>query len=135
MPGMAVYLCIFIGGGLGALARYLMSTGIMDRMSGIMSGTHEHQFPWGTLAVNLLGALLIALIAEVLGNRAASPDWLRALLITGILGGFTTFSAFSLESANLLQRHEPLLLACYVAASVGGTIGIVLVVQKLLRAG
>ena len=133
MPNMYVTLCIFIGGGIGALARFLMSGWVMRRFDGAVSGVHTHSFPWGTLAVNLLGAFCIAVLAELMGTRFDAPDWLRALLITGMLGGFTTFSAFSLESANLWNRGEPLLFACYVGASVGGCIGIVMLVHRVLK--
>ncbi len=130
---MFVILCIFVGGGLGSLARFLLSGWVMRHFDGAVSGIHTHNFPWGTLAVNLLGAFCIAVLAELMGTRFDAPDWMRALLITGVLGGFTTFSAFSLESANLLQRNEPLLFACYVAASVGGCIGIVVLVHRVLK--
>jgi len=135
MPPVAISLAIFVGGGVGALLRFMLSGWVMRRTTGVVSGIHEHQFPWGTLAVNLIGALAIAVLAEMMGTRFDAPYWLRALLITGLLGGFTTFSAFSLETANLWQRGEPLLFMCYIAASVGGTVGIVLAVQKLLRVG
>ncbi|MBC7140120.1 MAG: fluoride efflux transporter CrcB [Defluviimonas sp.] len=99
---------VALGGALGASARYLTSAGML-RLIG-------PGFPWGTVAVNvigsfLMGALVIAL-AQVLGNRFAP------LLMTGLLGGFTTFSAFSLDAVTLWEGGRPELAAAYVAGSV-----------------
>ena len=111
---MTNILLVFAGGGTGAVARYLMAIGI-GRVT-------ASAFPYHTLAINLLGALLIGGIAEFMALRVSGTDPMRLLLITGFLGGFTTFSAFSLESALMLEKGDYMALAAYVAASVVGTI-------------
>lgn len=120
------YVAVFVGGGLGAVARFALSSAIGQKM-GI-------GFPWGTLAVNLLGALLIGLITETLALKLEAPAALRSFLVTGFLGGFTTFSAFSLESALLLARGDYGALAAYIAVSVLGTLFLVLLATHALRA-
>jgi CrcB protein len=105
MPvSLASVLCVAAGGALGSVARYLVSIGAVLQFG--------LGFPWGTLAVNVIGSAAIG----VLGGIGLSGD-LRLFLITGILGGFTTFSAFSLETGLLWQR-SPWLSVVYVAASL-----------------
>lgn len=100
---------VALGGGLGAVARALLSRAVAQTL-----GT---TFPWGTLAVNVLGGLLMGLAIAVLADREADSP-LRLLLTTGFLGGFTTFSAFSLETVALLQRSQTGAAFGYVLASV-----------------
>ncbi len=107
-------LLVFIGGGVGSVARYTMMKAI-----GHVMGSN---FPWHTLGVNVLGALLIGAVAEFMALRISGIETIRLLLITGFLGGFTTFSAFSLEGAMMVQKGEYMTLAFYTFASVGGTI-------------
>lgn len=107
-------LFVFVGGGVGSVARYAMMRGIGRFVSS--------DFPWHTLGVNLLGALFIGAVTEFLALRVSAVEPARMLLITGFLGGFTTFSAFSLEGALMWQRGDYVALASYVAASVIGTI-------------
>lgn len=102
---MSHVLLVAAGGAVGSVLRYLVSLWSVHAF-----GTG---FPWGTLAVNVAGSAAIGLCA---GLGVAGP-W-RLLLVTGVLGGFTTFSAFSLEAALLWER-EPWLAAAYVLASVG----------------
>lgn len=104
------YLIVFLGAGLGGALRHGVNT-VALRWLG--SG-----FPYGTLFVNVSGSLLMGLIAGWFAFRGdASQGW-RLFLATGILGGFTTFSAFSLETALLYERGEPGLMALNIAASV-----------------
>jgi CrcB protein len=98
-------LLVAAGGALGSVLRYLVSLAALGWLGA--------GFPWGTLAVNLLGSAAIGLLA---GLGIGGPA--RLFLVTGLLGGFTTFSAFSLETALLWER-APGLAAAYVAASVG----------------
>lgn len=102
-------LLVFVGGGLGAVARH----GV-NRLAFSWLGP---AFPWGTLAVNVVGSLamglLIGLFAALETGQAT-----RLFLTTGFLGGFTTFSAFSLDALVLYQRGEPALAVAYVSASV-----------------
>jgi CrcB protein len=100
-------LQVAIGGALGAVARYLTGVAAL-RMAG-------PDFPWGTFTVNVLGSFLMGALAVSLMEQGSrfSP-----LLLTGLLGGFTTFSAFSLEAMSLWERGEPAVAALYVGASV-----------------
>ena len=103
---------VFLFGGLGSVARF----GVVA-VAGIRLGPG---FPWGTLAVNLLGsALLSALLYAASASDALSPT-VRITLATGLLGGFTTYSAFSHETFALLQRGETGLAFSYVAATLLG---------------
>jgi len=99
-----------IGGALGAGARYLAG-GAALRAFG--SG-----FPWGTLIVNIVGGLLMGLLAA----RVSEGEPWRLFLGVGILGGFTTFSAFSLETVTLIERGQSGVALGYVAASVIGAV-------------
>jgi CrcB protein len=103
-------LAIAVGGGLGSLARYYLSTVIYS----ITGGT----FPWGILVVNVIGGFAMGLIVELSALKLNLAPELRAFLATGILGGFTTFSAFSLDSALLIERGEWLSAMSYIVASV-----------------
>lgn len=89
---------VLLGGGLGSLARYLTGLWLADRLGAA--------FPWGTLAVNVLGSFLIGMIATLADERGGIGPQARLLLVTGVLGGFTTFSAFSLETWRLLEQNE-----------------------------
>ena len=108
------YLYVFLGGGLGAVCRYLATTAIGARF-GMM-------FPFGTLFVNTLGSFLIALIMGFLLTMAKAnnllSDPLRLLLTVGFLGGFTTFSSFSMETLTLLRSGSIVLAISNIAANV-----------------
>ncbi|WP_323763698.1 fluoride efflux transporter CrcB [Marinovum sp.] len=102
-------LQVALGGAFGACARYL--TGIAAvRLIG-------HGFPWGTLAVNILGSFLMGVLVVVLAHYHATR--FAPLLMTGVLGGFTTFSAFSLDAVALFERGQVTTAALYVLGSVG----------------
>ena len=105
---MYMLLAIGAGGALGSVARYLLATQLGQWFG---SG-----FPWGTLVVNVLGGIAMGALAQGLPQSAA-PE-LRAFLAIGVLGGFTTFSAFSLDVVHLAERGEMLAAAGYVGASV-----------------
>ena len=105
-------LFVGFGGALGAIARYLLGMA-----SGRTLGT---AWPYGTFAANLIGGLCMGLLAGWLAHRGgADQERWRLLLGVGVLGGFTTFSAFSLEVALMIQRREAVGAAAYAAASVG----------------
>jgi CrcB protein len=119
-------LAVFFGGGLGCVARFAVS---MLAMRVASPG-----FPWGTLAVNLIGAFCIGLFIEYMAMKNNAHPILPYLLVTGFLGGFTTFSAFSLESAQMWIRGTYAPLIIYVAVSVIGTLACVLLAMRLARA-
>lgn len=102
-------LQVALGGAVGASARYLVNVGAM-RMVG-------PGFPWGTLAVNVLGSFLMGVLVTYLAYRDGGMRY-APLLTTGLLGGFTTFSAFSLDALTIWERGQHGLAATYVLASV-----------------
>ncbi|MBM4383418.1 MAG: fluoride efflux transporter CrcB [Deltaproteobacteria bacterium] len=97
---------VFGFGGLGAVMRVAIGAAIGARA-----------FPWATLLVNFAGCLAIGVLHEWLAARAAAPPLWRPALIGGLLGGFTTFSAFGLETWQLLQSGRPAAAVLYVLAS------------------
>lgn len=103
-------LVIGLGGALGSIGRHLVATAVGQATGG--------GWPWGTLAVNAIGGLAIGLLAEAIASRWQGGPELRAFLITGVLGGFTTFSAFSLDAVALFERGAWAAAIAYVAASV-----------------
>ena len=105
------YLIVFLGAGLGGAARYGVNI-LVPRITGTA-------FPAHTLLINVLGSFLMGVITEYLALKAQLPPAWRLFLTTGVLGGFTTFSAFSLDAASLYERGELAAAAIYVAASVG----------------
>ena len=99
---------VAVGGAVGATLRHLSGIAAARLMG--------HGFPWGTLFVNVLGSLLMGVLVVTLarhGDTRFSP-----LLATGVLGGFTTFSAFSLDSLTLYERGDVVLAIAYVAATL-----------------
>jgi len=104
------YLVVFVGGGLGAALRH----GV-NRASLAYFGP---DFPYGTLFVNILGGFLLGVVAELFLMKGGGSQEFRLFLTTGVLGGFTTFSAFSLDAALMWQRSNYAALAFYIVASV-----------------
>lgn len=103
---------VFLGGGIGAALRHGVNIG-SARVLGL-------GFPWGTLIVNIVGSTLMGLLAAWFALRADAglSQHARLFLTTGILGGFTTFSAFSLDAVLLWERNEAALAGAYVLGSV-----------------
>lgn len=119
-------LLVGAGGAAGAIARYLLSTWTMQVAD-------APRFPLGTFIVNVLGCLLVGLCAGFAARLAWFDDDARLLLMVGLLGGFTTFSAFGLEAVQLLRRGEWLIASSYVGGSV--PLGIAAVFAGLWLAG
>ncbi len=105
-----------LGGGLGSAARYLLQ-GWVQRQSAARSGWAP-LFPWGTLAVNLLGCLLVGFLAGLLQERLLVAPAARTFVLIGLLGGFTTFSTFGLETVALARDGNLALALANVAVSV-----------------
>jgi CrcB protein len=109
---MGAWVAVAVGGALGSVARFWL-TGVMAALTG-------PNFPWGTLLINVLGSFVIGLVAGFTltpAQIAVHPE-IRIFLMTGICGGFTTFSAFSLQTLELMQAGEFAPAAGYAAGSV-----------------
>jgi len=104
------YLLVFVGGGLGATLRHFVNVFCARCM-----GTG---FPWGTFIINISGSTVMGLIAGYLAFKGEASQAWRLFLMTGVLGGYTTFSAYSLDAALLYERGELMLAALYVVGSV-----------------
>ncbi len=102
------FVLVFIGGGLGALLRYLMSLGVGSAWDG--------SFPLGTFLINLIGCFCIGALAGLAERTPVDPQT-RLFLQTGILGGFTTFSSFGLETVQLVNKGEWGTAVTYVLGS------------------
>jgi len=109
-----LYLIVFLGAGIGGALRHGVNVG-SARLWGL-------GFPFGTLIVNVLGSFLMGLLAGYFAFRPGIGQHARLFLTTGILGGFTTFSAFSLDTALLVERHAYGLAAGYAVGSVAASI-------------
>ncbi|MGD8208009.1 MAG: fluoride efflux transporter CrcB [Thiohalocapsa sp.] len=107
---MLQLLAIAGGGALGALSRFWVSTGVY--------GLLGREFPWGTLAVNVIGSFLMGLLAVLLLERSLAPPELRSALLIGFLGAFTTFSTFSLETLNLIEQGDSVRALLNIGVSV-----------------
>lgn len=109
---MTRFLLVAMGGAVGSVARYSLSLAASRVLPGAA-------WPWATLAVNFVGGLAMGLLAGWLALRSgANQDNIRLFAAVGLLGGFTTFSAFSLETALMIERRDYALAGGYVAASV-----------------
>ncbi|MDR6669865.1 fluoride efflux transporter CrcB [Rhizobium sp. 1399] len=118
-------LLVAVGGAIGSLLRYYVGLGSLRLMG--------PGFPWGTLIVNVVGCFIIGVFAEMIMRRFNASVELRLLLITGFLGGFTTFSAFSLDAITLFERGDVFAGGIYIAASVGLSMVAVMAGLGLMR--
>jgi CrcB protein len=109
-----LYLIVFIGAGIGGALRHGVNVAA-TRMFGF-------GFPYGTLIVNVAGSFAMGLLAGYFAYRAGVPQHVRLFLTTGILGGFTTFSTFSLDAAVLIERQSYGAAAGYVVGSVAAAL-------------
>jgi len=115
------------GGAIGAAGRYAVGVGT-TRLFGI-------QFPWGTMSVNVVGSFLMGVLIGALALRGAGNESLRVFLAVGVLGGFTTFSAFSLDFVSLVERKAHGLAVLYAGSSVVCSIVALMVGLWLMRSG
>jgi CrcB protein len=118
---MPPLLFVMLGGAIGAGFRYQIGTVALRNLG--------PGFPWGTWIINLLGGLLMGVLAGLLAKQFTPEQGepLRLLLGVGVLGGFTTFSAFSLETANMLLRGQIMLATAYAISSVAGSVMFLLI--------
>ncbi|MDO3436916.1 fluoride efflux transporter CrcB [Rhizobium sp. CBN3] len=119
-------LLVALGGAIGSVLRYYVGQWALKLMG--------PAFPWGTLAVNVVGCFVIGVFAELVARKFNASVELRLLLITGFLGGFTTFSAFSLDAISLFERGEAVAGGIYIAASVGLSMAAVFAGLAIMRA-
>ena len=117
---------VFIGGGLGAALRHGVNRTALALFGSSM--------PWGTLFVNVSGGLMMGIAAQLFLMRGGGSHEMRLFLTTGFLGGFTTFSAFSLDTVMLWQRGDHIMLALYVTGSVILSVGALLLGMFTVRA-
>lgn len=108
---MLNWLLVALGGAVGSMLRY--GTGLA---AGRLLGPG---FPWGTITVNVVGSFIIGVFVEMIARRFNASEPLRLLLVTGFLGGFTTFSSFSLDAVALIERGQGPLSLLYMLSSVG----------------
>ena len=108
---MREYLLVGFGGMLGSMARYASGSYFLHTF-------HNSKFPWGTFFVNVVGCLLIGLLAGLTEKLISFNSEIRLLGITGFLGGFTTFSAFSIETLNLLRGGFTFVALLYALGSL-----------------
>lgn len=119
------FFLVFVGSGIGGMVRH--GAGLLALK------WFGPNFPVGTLSINIIGSFLMGVVAGYWALKTGLPQPARLFLTTGLFGGFTTFSAFSLETALLWERGQPLLAAAYVAASVVFSIGALVFALWLIR--
>lgn len=122
---MKILIFVALGGALGASCRYGVGVAATHLGSG--------QFPWGTFTVNVAGSVLLGVLAAAMTFTWSPSPELRAFLVVGLLGGFTTFSAFSLDVALLIERDRLALAAVYMFGAVAISIAGLFAGLKLTR--
>lgn len=116
-------LQVALGGGIGAAARYLTNVGA-GRLFGL-------NFPWATIIVNVLGSFIMGALVVILAHKDATR--LAPFLMTGILGGYTTFSAFSLDTLKLFETGQTGFAALYVAGTVAASLAAIVAGVSVTR--
>src|SRR5204863_9697397 len=111
---MMSYVVVFLGAGVGGAVRHAMNIWVAR-----LAGTH---FPMHTLAINVTGSLVMGMVTAWFALKGGATGHLRLFLATGVLGGYTTFSAFSLDAILLWERQDYTLAALYVGGSVVGSL-------------
>jgi CrcB protein len=113
---MRNWIALGLAGMLGVLARHVAQT-VVPRFSGL---------PWGTFVVNVTGAFAVGLVAGLVAHRLNVPMWIQEALIVGFLGGYTTFSTFSLETVLLMDRGKYVMAAAYSFGTIGAGVAAVM---------
>jgi CrcB protein len=122
-----LYLIVFVGAGIGGALRHGVNVAA-TRLFG-------YGFPYGTFIVNVVGSFAMGLLAGFFVYRAGAPQHVRLFLTTGILGGFTTFSTFSLDAALLVERHSLGMAAGYMVGSVAAGVSALFFGLAVFRGG
>jgi fluoride exporter len=123
---MTMYFSVALGGAVGAVSRYFVGAWIGNLIRG--------ELPYGNVAVNLIGSFLLGALIELFALTWSPSEEMRAFLVIGLLGGFTTFSAFSMEVVVLFERGRLDLAALYAIGSVVLAIGGLFAGLRLMRA-
>ncbi|MDB9741267.1 fluoride efflux transporter CrcB [Akkermansiaceae bacterium] len=121
---MSPILYVFLGGGAGAACRFLVGSALACQIE-------QGKFPFGVLVCNIVGCFLIGLFYNYASQSA--PQWFSPLIITGFLGGFTTFSSFGLESIRMINANAYLHLSLYLAITVIGGLAAVMFALKIIK--
>jgi len=128
MPGLTIFyrmnslVAIFIGGGIGSLARYGVSV--------LSKSMFKTEFPVGTLLANVLSCVAMGLILVLLKDKVGQNDIVKAMLITGFCGGFSTFSTFSFETVELLKSGNMSFAIANIVLSIVLCLGILIILTK-----
>jgi len=122
-----LYLIVFVGAGIGGAMRHGVNVAAARFLG--------YGFPFGTFIVNVAGSFVMGLFAGYFAYRAGVPQHVRLFLTTGILGGFTTFSTFSLDAALLVERHSYGAAAGYLVGSVAASVSALFFGLALFRGG
>jgi CrcB protein len=122
-----LYLIVFLGAGIGGAMRHGVNVGAAKLFG--------YGFPFGTFIVNVVGSFAMGLLAGFFAYRAGVPQHVRLFLTTGILGGFTTFSSFSLDAALLVERHSLGMAAGYLVGTVAAGVAAVFFGLAVVRGG
>ena len=122
---MSLFISIFIGGGIGALTRYILIEQI--------NKSFVNSFPYGTLTVNVIGAFLIGLAWSYFAAKINISDNLKMFITIGFLGGFTTFSSFNVDIFELIQNGSILISILYIIGTFALTVGAFFLGMSLLR--
>lgn len=121
---MIQWIWVFIGGGLGSIARYGFSVATMN---------YSQIFPWGTLLANLASCAIAAWVLFYLSTKFNLSRDLQLLLVSGFCGGFSTFSTFSIEVFKMLQMGRYLVCAVYITASLIMALSIVWIIYEISK--
>jgi CrcB protein len=125
MGSIQTVLFVGAGGAVGAMSRFMLGRFMLSVMG--------PGYPWGTLAANVIGALIMGMLVELFALKISAPHNLQAALMVGVLGGFTTFSAFSLEATLMIQRNEWMGAISYALVSVVVCIAAVFAGMAIVR--
>jgi len=122
---MNMFLSVAMGGAIGAVGRYYLMS--------LLGNLLGHGFPYGTIAVNLIGGFLLGVLIETSALVWSPSEEMRALIVVGLLGSFTTFSTFSLDIYSLFTRGNFTLGGLYIVVSVIASVAALIIGMSLLR--